>query len=186
MPKHINYETTAISFYKFVCEDENIKSNYVGHTSNFKARKSCHKSCCNIPNSKGYNFKIYTLIRENGGWTNWRMIEIEKKIVKDKREAERIEQELIEKLNADMNTHKAFINSQEDNRQRSKKFYLDNFEKVSIQMKKYYVDNIEKIKVYRKQKYACNCGSSIGIDDKARHFKSKKHLRYISNNLKLD
>jgi hypothetical protein len=44
MPAHINYETTQIIFYKFVCENPEIKSCYVGHTTNFQQRKRSHKS----------------------------------------------------------------------------------------------------------------------------------------------
>ena len=47
MPAHINYETTPIIFYKFVCENPEIKSCYVGQTTNFQQRKSSHKYRCN-------------------------------------------------------------------------------------------------------------------------------------------
>ena len=43
MPKK---EINDYVFYKFVCNDENIKSCYVGSTSNFKARKNQHKNGC--------------------------------------------------------------------------------------------------------------------------------------------
>ena len=36
-------------------------------------------------------------------------------------------------------------------------------------------------KQYRKQKYNCECGSTVGINDKARHFKSKKHRKWVLN-----
>ena len=39
MPAHINYETTPIIFYKFVCENPEIKNCYVDHTTNFNRRK---------------------------------------------------------------------------------------------------------------------------------------------------
>ena len=72
----IDYSNTII--YKIVCKDLNIKDLYVGHTTDFKRRKSEHKG--NTTNSKGvpYKLKLYEKMRANGGWDNWDMIEIEK------------------------------------------------------------------------------------------------------------
>ena len=109
MPKLTNYEMNEIIFYKFCCKSDNIHSCYVGHTSNFNRRKHEHKSRCNNENDKKYNFKLYKLIRENGGFDNWGMIEIHKQFCKDKRECERIEQSFIDKNNADMNDRKSFV-----------------------------------------------------------------------------
>jgi len=108
MPKSTNYETNEIIFYKFCCKNDNILNCYVGHTSNFNRRKSEHKSRCNNEKDKKYNFKLYQLIRENGGFDNWRMIEIHKQFCKDKRECERVEQGLIEQNVSDMNTRKSY------------------------------------------------------------------------------
>jgi hypothetical protein len=57
--------------YKIVCDDlpEYI---YVGSTKAFRKEKQ-HKSKCN----NGHTQKLYTTIRENGGWDNWRMVMIE-------------------------------------------------------------------------------------------------------------
>lgn len=109
MPKLTNYETNEIIFYKFCCKSDNIHNCYVGHTSNFNRRKHEHKSRCNNENDKKYNFKLYKLIRENGGYDNWRMLEIHKQLCKDKRECERIEQSFIDKNNADMNDRNSFV-----------------------------------------------------------------------------
>ena len=46
MPAHIKYQITPIIFYKFVCKNPEIKSCYVGHTTNFNNRKNQHKYCC--------------------------------------------------------------------------------------------------------------------------------------------
>ena len=77
MPKKpIDYNNTII--YKIVCNNLDIKDVYVGHTTDFTKRKHQHKHICNNVNSKSHNFKVYNSIRENGGWDNWSMIEIEK------------------------------------------------------------------------------------------------------------
>ena len=77
MPKTaIDYSQNVI--YKIVCNDLNVKDCYVGHTIQFRERKASHKSKCNNEKNKLYNLNIYQIIRENGGWSNWSMIEIEK------------------------------------------------------------------------------------------------------------
>jgi hypothetical protein len=76
MPKTIiNYQNTII--YKLVCNDLNVDNVYVGHTTDFVNRKRSHKERCTDPNSKKYHCKVYKMIRENEGWNNWSMIEID-------------------------------------------------------------------------------------------------------------
>ena len=72
MPKvEIDYSNTV--FYKIYCKDPSINELYIGHTTNFIQRKHAHKqSCLNITN-KNYNCKLYSVIRDNNGWDNWRM-----------------------------------------------------------------------------------------------------------------
>jgi hypothetical protein len=102
MPKkEINYEKAII--YKFVCNDLTIKEVYIGSTTNFCVRKNSHKYDCSNPNSKHHNLKIYQFIRENGGWENWSMIEIEKPVCNDANELRKRERFWIEELNATLN-----------------------------------------------------------------------------------
>ena len=86
MPKkNIEYSKTVI--YKIVCRDVNIKDIYVGTTTDFTRKKSYHKNNCMKPESPYYNLKVYQFIRENGGWKNFIMVEIEKFPCKDSYEA---------------------------------------------------------------------------------------------------
>ena len=97
MPKiPADYSQTII--YKFCCKDTNIKDIYIGHTTSFTQRKSAHKFNCYDENGKQYNKSLYKCIRDNGGWDNWSMIQIEQVDCKGKREAEAIEHQWIEKL----------------------------------------------------------------------------------------
>ena len=73
--KPIDYSTTH--FYKIVSKDTTIKDCYIGHTTDFKTRKGCHKRVCNNPKSNRHNCKIYCFIRENGGWDNFDMVLID-------------------------------------------------------------------------------------------------------------
>ena len=187
MPKisnKINYSITPISFYKFCCNDTTIYSSYVGHTSNFRQRKSSHKSNCDNPNGKAYNLKIYQTIRENGGWDNWNMIEIESKMCSSKRDAERREQTLTEELAADMNMNKSFRT--QTKAEYKKQYYVDHLEELKQYSKQYYDEHREDRKPYSKQYYVdhreeinkpikCDCGCMITKRGLSRHKKTEKH-----------
>ena len=99
MPKNeVDYSNTVI--YKIYCKDDTIKDIYIGHTTNFIQRKYQHKMSCNNLNN---NLKIYDIIRSNGGWDNWDIVEISKYNCKDATEARIKEQEYYDKLNASLN-----------------------------------------------------------------------------------
>jgi len=146
--KAIDYSITPISFYKFVCNDVEIKSTYVGHTVNFITRKSKHKHSCNTEKEQSHHFKLYQTIRDNGGWDNWRMIVIESRLVKDKREAERIEQEFMDKLQTDMNTRRSYYTEDPNNYQ--SKYYQEHKEEVAIKHKAYAKKHKEDLTIYKK------------------------------------
>lgn len=102
MPKvPIDYSNTII--YKIVCKDINIKECYVGQITNFDKCKGCHKQRCNNINNKYYNLFVYQFIRENNGWDNWSMIEVEKFNAIDKLDAHKRERYWIETLQSTLN-----------------------------------------------------------------------------------
>jgi hypothetical protein len=76
------------------------------------------------------------------------MIEIEKRSVKDKREAERIEQELIEKMEADMNSARAF--GKKDMTEYFKEYYEEHREQKIAYATQYAQENSDKISDYQK------------------------------------
>ena len=98
-----DYSNTII--YTIRCLNPDINELYVGHTTDFAKRKKAHKQCCmNETNS----CKLYTFIRNNGGWDNWDM-----KIVKfyncaDLSEARQKEQEMYVLLKAKLNSIEPF------------------------------------------------------------------------------
>ena len=151
MPKvPIDYAKTII--YKLVHKDDlNDEYIYTGHTTEMTKRKNKHKSDCTNPNSNNYNQKKYKYIRENGGWDEWLMIEIEKYPCKDKPEAvarERVIQaEMKAKLNRDIagRTKKEYRQDNiEDKKEYDKKRYLDNRDNILEKKKQLYQDNREK------------------------------------------
>ena len=91
--------------YKIICKDASITDIYIGSTTNFKNRGYTHKACCNNPNSKKYNYKVYKFIRDNGGWENWQMIKIcDIKPCLDRNIMKKAERELIDELKPSLNT----------------------------------------------------------------------------------
>lgn len=152
---------STIYFYKIVCKNPNIYLVYIGHTNNFNKRKIKHRSLCNNPNGKYYNYNIYKIMRDNGGFDNFEMLEIENRFCIDNLECRQIEQTHIINLNANMNTYNAFMTKEEkiqyykeyrqNNAEKNKKYRLDNFDKIKENNKQYQLKNSEKIKEYQKQ-----------------------------------
>jgi hypothetical protein len=162
--KDINYDKTLI--YKIVCSDLSVHEIYVGHTTDFMRRKRQHKYSCTNANDKRYDNKLYYTIRQNGGWENWKMIEIEKYRCNDNNEATARERFWYELLNANLNSvcpnrsltewreiNKAHLAEQKyryyrDNAERLKEYGRERRQKEEVKerVKNYRIQNKEKIK----------------------------------------
>lgn len=167
-PLPMKYENTII--YKIVCNNLDVKHCYVGHTTQFTKRKAQHKNCVN----NGKEFLLYKTIRDNGGWNNWSMIEIEKYSCNDRNEAQSRERYWIEQLNADLNSSIPT---------RTRKEYREQ-EEVKQKMKKYlkeYRQQEKNKQKKNKQKFTCECGSITTIINTQRHFKTNKHINFMNS-----
>ena len=191
--KEINYLNTII--YKFVCNDLNIKDTYVGHTTDFIKRKATHKSVCHNLDHKSYNLKVYKMIRTNGNWDNWSMIEIEKYPCNDKNEACARERYWYELLNANMNTlcptfnvekrkdnEKAYyVANKEDIIKKVHEYAATHKEEISRRSKNYRENHKEQIKARKSKVCICEiCNREYTHDHKARHERTKVHLNQIT------
>ena len=205
MPRNqIIYENTII--YKIVCKDLTVKDSYVGSTTKFAQRKCQHKkSCCNS-SKPAYNQKKYEVIRQNGGWENWEMIEIEKFPCKDGEEARSRERYWFETLQSNLNDRLP-QRSHEEKVEYNNNYMKDNKatlkEKRAVYMEKikddpeYKRKNAERVKAYteankeairlrqKTNKTTCECGSIYRSRDRYQHIKSNKHLDFISQNNKI-
>ena len=164
--------------YKICCKDKNVKEVYIGSTTNFRKRKNEHKRACRYENLKKYNYPVYRFIRDNGGWDNWEMIEMEKYPCNDKRELEKKEEQIRSETPNNLNAYRAY--QEEDNNERHKIYYYNG--KGCDVKKKYYKENREKVLLSKGEKFLCECGSYVRKGEKARHFRSKKHQSYKKNN----
>ena len=164
----IDYSRTVI--YKFVCKDLNIKDVYVGHTTNFTKRKTQHKNKCNDENNRSYNVKVYRRIRENGGWNNWEMIEIEKFPCQDQNEAIARERHWYELNNSTLNTSKP-------NRTKAE-YRTDNIEQMRLKDKTYRDANKDIIKTKHKIYYDAN--KEFILQQVKEHYIANKE-QYLTN-----
>ena len=79
------------------------------------------------------------------------MIEVEKFNCKDKREAEKRENEVMKKLKASMNTNKSY-DSKEEEKQDKQEYYIKNKERIIEKSIKYYGTKIIKNKSQKNRK----------------------------------
>jgi hypothetical protein len=189
-------ETTLKNYtmYKILPKNAALEYCYIGHTNNFAFRKQQHRSPCIETSHSKAHIKLYETIRNNGGWDDWEMIELEKFNNKTKLEARIREQELIKEHNANLNMLSAYIT--EDERQANKKAITEKFREenkeylaqqtkkykeehkdvIAEQMKKYREENKEKI--YQKTKeYRENNKEKHQEWQKAWHEKNKELLK---------
>jgi len=142
MPK-VPMDYSKCSIYKIEhIDDESLV--YVGHTTCFNKRKTAHKSNCKNENYKYYNIKVYQMIRENGGWDMFKMIEVEKYPCADRREAERRENEAMKELKACMNMRNSFL-TQDEKQEQAKEYNTNYYELHKEQVKEYQKNNKHKI-----------------------------------------
>jgi hypothetical protein len=113
---------TKAVIYKIYCLDETIKDCYIGLTTDFIRRKYNHKHCSQLK-----NLKLYNVIREYGGWDNWK-IEIIYKFEND----ECVDKCYCEKIETNfINEHVATLNSNKfDRKKYDKEWYSENLERI--------------------------------------------------------
>jgi hypothetical protein len=172
----IDYSKTII--YRIVCKDTNITDCYIGQTTDFRSRKRCHKCNCNNEKCKDYNSYVYEFIRNNKGWENFDMVEVEKYNAVDKLDSHKRERYWIEFYKANLNKYipsRTNKERNEDNKEeiveKRKQYYEDNKEEIVEKKKEYYENNKQQFAEYYKKYYEEN-----------KEIISKKNKIYCENN----
>lgn len=179
--------------YKLACKDPDIEDIYVGSTTNQVKRKTQHKSGCNTETNTHHNRNVYVFIRDNGGWDNWDMIEIEKISCNDGYELRSRERYWFDTLKATLNTDtpngtqkEYYEKNKEKMRKQHKEYYDEHKEEVSLYNKEYASKNKEKLALYKKEyasknkdKITCECGSTMLYTGRNKHKKTKKHQNFL-------
>jgi len=88
------------------CNDNNISDIYIGYSTNIKDRMGVHRRCCQNPANKSYSRRMYSFMRNNGGWKNWSYRIIDEPFCLSKIEAEKKESYWIAYYNPSLNTNK--------------------------------------------------------------------------------
>lgn len=147
------------TIYKLHCKNPDVTECYVGKTIDVSMRRNTHKTKCNNEKCKEYNFKVYKFIRENGGFENWILEEIET-IEHDSENNVLVREreyywfnELKATLNNNTPNQSHIVSSKiwrDNNKEYSKeygKIYKEkNKEQIKIRTKAYYEKNKDKLK----------------------------------------
>ena len=168
----MDYSNTII--YKICCKDISINDIYIGHTTNFIQRKQSHKTNCCNKNSNNYNLYVYKFIRENGGWNNWSMIQLENYNCNNRRESEMRERYWIETLKSMLNCNNPFITKEEKEKQKQD-WYEEKKDYILQKAKEHYEENKEQKIEYQKQYAKENIGNIKSYQDEYRE-KNKEKL----------
>jgi hypothetical protein len=131
------------------------------------------------------------MIRENGGWDTFKMLEIKKFPCNDDREACAEEDKVIKEMKANMNSNSAlldkekgaenkkqyYIENKESIKEYKKTYYEENREKLLAEKKQYYYDNIDTINKRSSDVVQCQCGCFLTRKAKgsSRHIQSQRH-----------
>lgn len=175
--KPIDYSETH--FYKIVSKDLNIKDCYVGHTTDFKRRKSEHKKHCYMENDKHYNIKVYKFIRENGGWENWEIILLKTEHCENGMMARSRERYYKEQEHSTLNhnvpsrTNAEYVKENEERLKEYRQNYYENIEYKKQQMKEYRETHKEEKKMNDKE-YRENNKEQVRITKQQWYEKNKE------------
>tara|TARA_B100000780_G_scaffold278846_1_gene253994 strand:- start:2615 stop:3145 length:531 start_codon:yes stop_codon:yes gene_type:complete len=167
-----DYSNTVI--YILHSTNRKITQIYVGGTGNFTKRKYNHKYSCTNKSKKNekYNRKVYTFIRQNGGYSKWEFTILETANLKSKKEAKELERHYIETLKPELNEN--FTGQTPDElikkQQQLAKVWADNNPNYKRDWRK-------KSEIFTYQ--TCNCGDKFRLCDAGNHMDSKKHKNYI-------
>jgi hypothetical protein len=186
---------SKLVIYKIRCNEESVIDFYVGSTTCFRTRKSRHKS-----NSEKDKAKVYEMIRANGGWKNWTMVEVEVYPCNSSVEARIREEYWRETLQAKLNQRRAYLSEEarvERDKQYQTQYYQENVQKkltyatqyrqehvdeLKTYFKQYRQEHLDEIKAKKGQKFECGCGSSYTHNHRARHERTKTHQDWEKTN----
>lgn len=152
------------TIYKIVCKNEEITDCYVGRTKDCTKRFQQHKTVCYNENKVSFNYRLYKTIRENGGFENWNIVEVETIEHEDADKTTPAEKEgfWFNELNATLNNNvpgrckkescKMWAEKNTEYRKiYAEKYRAENKEKIAEKTAVYYQENKEKSKAHTKK-----------------------------------
>jgi hypothetical protein len=94
------YDRIDTDLYVISCKDSSITERYIGYTTNFESLKEYYSEAYDTESN--YKSKLYTFVREHGGWDNWDITILD--TYKNRGEAELAKLGLLEQYDFDLNT----------------------------------------------------------------------------------
>jgi hypothetical protein len=167
MPRNTDYSKCVI----YIIRHPELGLEYVGHTTNFNARKYSHKACASMPNPTQ---RVYQSIQANGGWTAWEMVKIAEFPCKTMQEAGIEEERHRVERGSSLNTYRAHTTQEQRAKQRRKcqaKYAAGHPERVRDRMTKYRAKHREQLK---EQKAKYNAEHRDEINARRRAARAKK------------
>ncbi len=146
--------------YVYKLYRDGIDEFYIGSSFDMKDRKYQHKKNCNNDKYKDYNCKVYQYIRANGGFENWKFEILVEKEFENKTALRIKEKECINLLKPSLNCRNAYQTEEE----------------MRLQRKEHNAKSLAT-------KIECACGGKTSKTNKARHERTDKHQKYITNNI---
>lgn len=172
--------------YKLMCNNPEISDFYIGSTDNLRKRKYQHKQNCNHINSAAYNFYVYQFIRNNGGFENWNISQIDEVKYDTKNELHARERFHIDSLNASLNKKiptKTQKERNEENKEELKIYFKNRYETDKVNFKNLTKQRYElkkdEIKEKASKKKNCVCGGRYTHSHITTHLKSQRHVNYL-------
>ena len=147
--------------YKLCCDG--IDDFYIGSSFDMIKRIGKHKSIYYNINSKEYNKKVYKFIRENKGFENWKFEILETALFENKTKLLIREQYFIDTLKPTLNIFNSYTSKE----------YKKEYDK-------------QKNKKQLAIKINCVCGGKTSKADKSHHDNTKRHIKYITNNITIN
>ncbi len=148
----VDYSKTTIYKIQHKEIDELL---YIGSTTDFTRRKAQHKRACDNANNKCYNRKLYSMMRDNGGFDCFNIIVIKEFSCQNKQEALIEEDRVTRQMKANMNSLRAYV-TPDDTKEREKQYRLEHKDEIAERGKQYRLENKEQIIERTKQYYNQN------------------------------
>jgi hypothetical protein len=98
-----SYERVDTDLYVISCRDSRITERYIGYTTNFESLREYYSDDYDDEKGSKSRSKLYTFVREHGGWDNWDITILE--TYKNRAEAEMAKLGLLEQYEFELNSH---------------------------------------------------------------------------------
>ena len=157
-----------IAIYALSCIDcpDDI---YIGSSNDVERRMGQHKCACNKVGNKKYNRKVYSFIRNNGGWEKWRYHIIEQFDVYDEKQLKEREDYWIMELKSSLNSCRVIHNAKE--------YREINRGKILEKRETYKKKHKDKLTA----RNYCECGSFYQYKSRYKHFRTKRCTEYMES-----